>query len=403
MTPSGSHSQPPSPSQPQPISPPSSVLSSTSTSTYSCPSTSTCACKDAHQGRGVKRPVASAKVRQTDTVGGTPAPHGYTQLLDEIKGRVRAAGYRAGLAVNRELVMLYWHIGRRILAAQRREGWGAKVVDRLAEDLGRAFPDMRGFSARNLKYMRALAEAWPKESIVQQLVAQLPWGHNVRLLDYVEDPAEREWYVRAAIEHGWSRNVLVHQIEGELYHRRAKALTNFDRMLPAPESELAGQMLKDPYNLDFLGLSEDVAERELERGLAEHLEKFLLELGAGFAFVGRQYRLQVGGQDYFIDLLFYHLRLHRYVVIELKVEEFKPEFVGKMGFYLAAVDDLLRKPPDEQSVGIILCKSRNRVIVEYALRLADRPMGVATYRLAPQDLRKALPTPAMLRKALSDA
>jgi len=330
-------------------------------------------------------------------------PRSYARLLEEVKARVRVASARAGLAVNRELVLLYWRIGRRILEAQRREGWGSKVIDRLAEDLGRAFPDMRGFSARNLKYMRAFAEAWPKESIVQVALAQITWYHNIALLDKLNEPEHRLWYAQAAIEHGWSRNVLVHQIESDLFHRRARALTNFDRVLPKPESELAGQMLKDPYNLDFLGLSEDVAERELERGLAEHLEKFLLELGAGFAFVGRQYRLEVGGQDYFIDLLFYHLRLRRYVVIELKVEEFKPEFVGKMGFYLAAVDDLLRKPPDEQSVGIILCKSRNRVVVEYALRLADRPMGVATYRLAPQVLRKALPTPAMLRKALAEA
>jgi predicted nuclease of restriction endonuclease-like (RecB) superfamily len=332
------------------------------------------------------------------SVGAVPV--GYDRLLRDIKAEVRVSRVTAAQSVNRELVMLYWFVGRRIMSAQRREGWGAKVIDRLAADLGRAFPDMRGFSPRNLKYMRAFAEAWPKESIVQQAVAQLPWGHNVRILDHVRDPKQRLWYVQAAFEFGWSRNVLVHQIESDLYHRRGKALTNFTRTLPAPQSELAGQVLKDPYNLDFLGLSEDAAERELERGLLEHLEKFLLELGVGFAFVGRQYRLEVGGQEYFIDLLFYHLRLRRYVVIELKVEEFKPEFAGKMGFYLAAVDDMLRKPPDGQSVGIILCKSRNRVVVEYALRYADKPMGVATYRLAPPELRKALPTPEMLRKAV---
>lgn len=329
-----------------------------------------------------------------------PVLRTYAQLLEDIKKRVRVAQVRAGLAVNRELVLLYWHVGRRILQAQRREGWGARVIDRLAQDLSRAFPEMRGFSVRNLKYMRAFAEAWPEEAIVQQAVAQLPWGHNVRILDYVSDPAQRLWYAQAAVQHGWSRNVLVHQIESDLSGRRGKALTNFDRALPAPQSELAEQMLKDPYNLDFLGLSEDVAERELERGLLQHLEKFLLELGVGFAFVGRQYRLKVGSQEYYLDLLFYHLRLHRYVAIELKVEEFKPEFVGKMGFYLAAIDDSLRKPPDEPSVGIILCKERNRVVVEYALRYADKPMGVATYRLAPPALRKDLPTPEMLRKVV---
>ena len=327
-------------------------------------------------------------------------PLSYTRLLADIKERVQKARVKAGLAVNRELVLLYWHIGRRILQVQHRAGWGARVVDRLSEDLGRAFPDTRGFSTRNLKYMRAFADAWPEESIVQQLAAQIPWFHNCVLLDQVREPAQREWYVRATIEHGWSRKVLVHQIESDLYGRKGKALTNFDRTLPAPQSELAGQMLKDPYNLDFLGLSEDMAERDLERSLLAHLEKFLLELGAGFAFVGRQYHLEVGGHDYYIDLLFYHVRLHRYVVIELKTEEFKPEFVGKMGFYLAAVDDSLRKAPDEPSVGIILCKSRDKVVVEYALRYADKPMGVATYRLAPHALRKELPTPEMLRKAL---
>ncbi|MBN2465628.1 DUF1016 family protein [candidate division WOR-3 bacterium] len=329
-------------------------------------------------------------------------PLNYARLLEDIKERVRSARVRAGLAVNRELVLLYWQIGRRILQVQDRAGWGARVIDRLSEDLGRAFPDMRGFSTRNLKYMRAFAEAWPDEAIVQQLAAQIPWFHNCVLLDQVREPTKREWYVRATIEHGWSRNVLVHQIESDLYGRKGKALTNFEQTLPAPQSELAGQVLKDPYNLDFLGLSEDVAERELERSLLAHLERFLLELGVGFAFVGRQYHLAVGGQDYYIDLLFYHLRLHRYVVIELKTEEFKPEFVGKMGFYLAAVDDNLRQKPDEPSVGIILCKSRKQVVVEYALRYADKPMGVATYRLAPQPLRKELPTPEMLRKALTE-
>jgi predicted nuclease of restriction endonuclease-like (RecB) superfamily len=335
------------------------------------------------------------------SLGNAPLPRTYARLLEDIKGRVRAAQVKAGLAVNRELVLVYWHIGHRILQAQRREGWGAKVVDRLAEDLGRAFPQMRGFSVRNLKYMRAFAEAWPDEPIVQQVVAQLPWGHNVRILDYVGDPGQRLWYAQAAVQNGWSRNVLVHQIESDLYGRRGKALTNFDRLLPAPQSELAEQLLKDPYNLDFLGLSDDVVERELERGLLEHLRSFLLELGVGFAFVGSQYHLEVGGRDFYIDLLFYHLRLRRYVVFELKTEEFKPEFAGKMGFYLAAVDDLVRKPPDEPSIGIILCKTRNKFLVEYALRYVSKPMAVATYRTLPLNLRRELPTPGMLRKALA--
>jgi predicted nuclease of restriction endonuclease-like (RecB) superfamily len=297
---------------------------------------------------------------------------------------------------------VYWHIGRRILQAQQREGWGAKVIDRLARDLGRAFPDMRGFSTRNLKYMRAFAEAWPNESIVQAVLAQITWYHNIALLDKLDRPEIRQWYARAAVEHGWSRNVLIHQIESDLHGRRGKAVTNFDRTLPAPQSDLAEQLLKNPYNLDFLGLSDDVAERTLERGLLEHVRAFLLELGVGFAFVGSQYQLKVGGQDFYIDLLFYHLKLRRYVVIELKAEDFKPEFVGKMGFYLAVVDDRLRHPQDEPSLGIILCKSHNKIVVEYALRYAGEPMGVATYRLAPRAMRKSLPTPEMLRRAMRE-
>jgi predicted nuclease of restriction endonuclease-like (RecB) superfamily len=214
-------------------------------------------------------------------------PHDYARLLDDIKDRIRTARVKAELAVNRELVLFHWHVGHRILEVQHREGWGARVVDRLAADLGRAFPDMSGFSSRNLKYMRAFAEAWPDNVIVQQVAAQLPWFHNCVLLDKVSDPVVRKWYARATVEHGWSRNVLVHRIESDLYAGKGKALTNFDRTLPAPQSELPGQMLKDPYHLDFLGLSEDVAERELELSLLSHLERFLLELGVGFAFVGR--------------------------------------------------------------------------------------------------------------------
>jgi predicted nuclease of restriction endonuclease-like (RecB) superfamily len=254
---------------------------------------------------------------------------------------------------------------------------------------------MTGLSARNLKYMRAFAEAYPDPGFVQQVVARLPWGHNVRLLEAVKDPAEREWYARQAIESGWSRNVLAHQIAGGLYRRQGRALTNFARTLPAERSELAQQIVKDPYSFDFLSLGPDVLERDLERGLVEHLRALIMELGKGFAFVGSQYHLEVGDQDYYLDLLFYHLRLRCFVVIELKMEEFKPEFAGKMNFYLSAVDDLLRHPDDGPSVGIILCQSRNEVVVEYALRDTSKPMGVARYRLSPalpDELRRELPT-----------
>jgi len=232
----------------------------------------------------------TAKVRAEEFV-----PCDYARLLEDIKERVRTARVRAGLAVNRELVLLYWHIGHRILQVQHREGWGARVIDRLSLDLGRAFPDMSGFSTRNLRYMRAFAEVWPDQPIVQGALAQITWYHNIALLDKLDQPDLRLWYARATVEYGWSRNVLVHQIESDLYGRKGKALSNFDRALPAPESELADQMLKDPYNLDFLGLSEDAAERKLERSLLEHLERFRLELGAGFA-LRRQLPAVVGRQ-----------------------------------------------------------------------------------------------------------
>jgi predicted nuclease of restriction endonuclease-like (RecB) superfamily len=333
----------------------------------------------------------------------TAVPKGYDKFLTKLKDRIRHTQLRAALSVNRELVLLYWSIGRDILARQKDQGWGAKVIDRLAGDLRKAFPEMSGFSPRNLKYMRAFAEAWPDEAIVQQLVAQIPWGHNVRILDYVETPAEREWYVRQAIENGWSRNVLVHQMESGLYRRQGKALTNFTRTLPAPQSELAQQIIKDPYNFDFLTLSQDAQERELERGLLDHLRDFLLELGVGFAFVGSQYPLQVGGEEFRIDLLFYHLKLRAYVVIDLKMEGFKPEFSGKMNFYLSAVDDFLRHSSDEPSIGIILCKSKNKIVAEYALRDLRKPMGISEYRLTeslPKQLKGSLPSVQQLEAEL---
>jgi predicted nuclease of restriction endonuclease-like (RecB) superfamily len=330
-------------------------------------------------------------------------PEDYEAFLGDVKARIRAAQVKAALSVNRELIVLYWTIGQDILSRQERQGWGAKIVDRLAADLGQAFPGMTGFGSRNLKYMRALAEAYPDREFVQQAVAQLPWGHNVRILDAVKDAAEREWYIRQAVQNGWSRNVLVHQIESGLHKRQGQALTNFSQTLPAPQSELAQQLLKDPYNFDFLTLGPELAERDLERGLIEHVRDFILELGKGFAFIGSQYHLEVGDQDFYLDLLFYHVRLRCYVVIDLKIEDFKPEFAGKMNFYLSAVDDQLRHADDKPSIGLILCKGRNEVIVEYALRDTNKPMGVSHYLLSagqalPNDLLKDLPTAAELSK-----
>ncbi|MGY3404664.1 putative nuclease of restriction endonuclease-like (RecB) superfamily [Bradyrhizobium sp. GM5.1] len=346
-------------------------------------------------GRMIKRPPKSLKVRKGAKPTSEIDTRSYSAFVSDLKRKIAEARHRAGLSVNRELILLYWNIGRDILARQEREGWGAKIIDRLADDLGRAFPEMTGLSARNLKYMRALAEAWPDGGFVQQVVALLPWGHNVRLLDAVKAPKQRAWYARQAMEHGWSRNVLINQIDSDLFARQGSALTNFSRTLPAERSELAKEILKDPYSFDFLSLGPEMLERDLERGLIEHLRSLILELGKGFAFVGSQYHLEVGDQDYYLDLLFYHLRLRCFVVIELKIEDFKPEFAGKMNFYLSAVDDQLRHKDDQPTIGIILCKARNKVIVEYALRDTSKPMGVAQHKLSPAlppQLARDLPT-----------
>ena len=347
--------------------------------------------------RSRKAPVKEGNAHPSKMAADAPSAdaQGYVALVAELKQRIADARLRAALSVNRELVLLYWGIGRDILSRQESEGWGAKVIDRLAIDLGRAFPEMTGLSARNLKYMRAFAEAWPDFQFVQQVVALLPWGHNVRLLDAVKSVPERTWYARQVIENGWSRNVLLHQIESGLFARQGGALTNFARTLPAGQSELAQQILKDPYSFDFLSLGPEMLERDLERGLIEHLRALILELGKGFAFVGSQYHLEVAGQDYYLDLLFYHLRLRCFVVIELKIEDFKPEFAGKMNFYLSAVDDQLRHKDDQPTIGIILCKGRNEVVVEYSLRDTTKPMGVAQYKVSPSlpsRLQRDLPT-----------
>jgi predicted nuclease of restriction endonuclease-like (RecB) superfamily len=333
-------------------------------------------------------------------------PDSYAIFLQELKQRIRESQVRASTSVNRELVLLYWRIGRDILARQERENWGAKVIDRLAADLKKAFPEMKGFSPRNLKYMRAFAEAWPDEEFVQQVAAQIPWFHNCVLLDKLQKQEHRIWYAKAAVQHGWSRNVLVHQVETALHKRAGVAVTNFERTLPLPQSDLAQQITKDPYAFDFLMLGEDVHERELEQGLLAQLRHFLLELGIGFAFVASQYRLDVGDSDFFIDLLFYHLKLRCFVVVDLKAKAFEPEFVGKMNFYLAAVDDLLRHPDDKPSIGLIICKTKDEVVAEYALRNTTTPIGISEYKLSeslPADLKGSLPTIEELESELGRA
>jgi predicted nuclease of restriction endonuclease-like (RecB) superfamily len=439
----------------------------------------------------------------------TQEPAGYGELLEDLKSRIRSAQVRAAVAVNRELIGLYWDIGRAIVERQQREEWGSAVIERLSRDLRAAFPEVQGFSPRNLWRMRALYVAYcdpallpqPAEpastdgrsvilpqavaemheanstaaeieaseaadphsvflaqmlgdigdaaaaagrsvflsqavaeigeqgtadarsvilsqavaelgeaetashhgNALPQLVAELPWGHNVVLLEKVSTTAERLWYAEMAARHGWSRNVLLHQIETGLQTRSGTAVTNFDRTLPAPHSDLARELLKDPYHFEFLQLGAEVLERDVERALLANVRDFLMELGVGFALVGSQYHLEVGGQDYYLDLLFFHVRLRRYVVVELKVGAFQPEDAGKMNFYLAAVDDLVREEGHEPSIGLILCKEHNRVVAEYALRFTGKPIGIAEFRLLgelPATLRGNLPSVEELEKRL---
>ena len=333
----------------------------------------------------------------------TPAPEGYADWLHELKSRIHTAQQRATLAVNRELVLLYWQIGRDILARQAMQGWGAKVIERLAQDLRTAFPDMKGFSRANLMYMRAFAQAWPDETIVQQAVGQLPWGHNLVLLTRLKDTQQRLAYAQSAIEYSWSRNMLDIHIETRLLERSGQAITNFDVSLPKPQSDLARESLKDPYRFDFLGLTEEAQEREIEHALVKHVTEFLLELGAGFAFVGRQVLLDVGGDEFFIDLLFYHLKLRCYVVIELKGGKFKPEHLGQLGFYLTAVDAQIKHPQDGPTIGLLLCKSKNKVVAEYALRDNTQPLGIAEYKLLeslPLELQTSLPSIEQIEREL---
>jgi predicted nuclease of restriction endonuclease-like (RecB) superfamily len=333
-------------------------------------------------------------------------PDSYDTLLQDLKGRIRTAQVKAALAVNQELILLYWQLGREILQRQAQEGWGSQVINRLAQDLKREFPAVKGFSPRNLKYMRAFADAYPEEAIVQQVAAQIPWTHNCVLLDKVKNPQARLWYIQQVRDHGWSRNVMALQIESGLYHRQGEAITNFQTALPQPESDLAVDLLKDPYNFDFLTLGDRFRESELEQALIHHMRDFLLELGVGFAFMGSQYPLAVDGKDYRLDLLFYHTHLHCYVVIDLKLGEFEPEFSGKMNFYVSAVDAYLRRPGDNRTLGIILCRSKQKTTVEIALQDLDKPIGVSTYRLKanlPDTLQGSLPSAQQLQAEMDAA
>ena len=318
----------------------------------------------------------------------------YIEIIETIKGEIRGAQYKAALSVNRELIMLYYHIG---MVINEHKTWGSKFIENLAADIR--------ISVRNLKYMAKFAETYPDESFVQQAVAQIPWGHTTVLLDKFSDDTVRNWYLNKTIENGWSRNVLIHQIESGLYERQALAekISNFENRLASPQSELAVQTMKDPYIFDFIPFSEDMVERDIENALVKDITKLLLELGTGFAFLGNQYHLNVGGDDFYIDLLFYNLNLRCYVVIELKTGEFKPEYAGQLNFYLSAVDGIIKHPEDNPSIGLLLCKSKNDLVAEYALKDMSKPIGVSEYKITsslPENLSKQLPSIEDIQKRI---
>jgi predicted nuclease of restriction endonuclease-like (RecB) superfamily len=333
-------------------------------------------------------------------------PTGYAGTLQDIKDHLRSARVRAVLAANPIVIEAYWHTGKIILQRQSEAAWGAKVIDRLAADLREEFPDMGGLSPRNLLAMKIFAREFPEGPIAQQPVAQLPWGHVLQIMQRLKAPAAREFYIREAVAHGWSRSILEIQIQGQLHLRAGKAVNNFALTMPPAESDMAAQLFKDPYLFDFIGTADPRREAEVEQALMDHVQRFLLELGAGFAFVGRRVHLEVGGDDFYLDLLFYHLRLRRYVVIELKARAFEPGDVGQINLYRAAVDDLLRHPDDQPTIGLLLCRGKNKLVVEYALSGLDQSIAVADWKkqiteTLPAEFQGSLPTIAEIEAELA--
>ncbi len=341
-------------------------------------------------------------------------PADYAEVLEELKAQIRSAQGRALRVVNREMLQLYWTIGRIILERQEASKWGEKVIERLSDDLRSAFPGVRGFARSNLEYMRRFAAAWPSafppqsvggtrgQPFPPQAVGEIPWGHVRELLDQLDSPELREWYAEQDVKHGWSRAVLLNQIKSQLHKRLGAAPNNFADVLPPEDSELLRELVKDPYNFEFAGLSERVSERELEDALVAHVQQLLLEMGTGFAFLGRQFHLEVGGNDFFIDLLFYNTVLHRYVVVELKAEPFVPEFAGKLNFYVQAVGGELATERDDPTLGILICADRNEAVVRYSVKGMTSPIAIARYEL-PRETLDALPTEERLLEVVEVA
>ena len=330
---------------------------------------------------------------------------GYLQVIDEIKKEIKNQRLSIVLKANSSMICMYWNIGNIILKMQNEEGWGTKVIDRISKDIKDAFPDMKGFSPRNIKYMRKFAEEWADFQIVQQVAAQIPWRSNLILLDKLKNPEERIWYANKALEYGWSSNILDLQIQGKLLDRVGKSVNNFEVALPPDDSDMANHIFKDPYLFDFLGTDIPRREVEIEQQLTDHIQKFLLELGQGFAFVGRQVHLEVGGQDFYIDLLFYHLKIRCYVVIELKACDFEPGFVSQLNMYQNVVNDILRHPDDKPTIGLLLVKGKNKTVVEYSLAGYQNPIGVADWqekltKILPEDLQSSLPSIEQIEKEM---
>lgn len=348
------------------------------------------------------------KNNDTNTIISLNLDKEYKAFLNELKDHIRGARLRAALAINQEVIKLYWHIGKQIIERQEKSSWGSKLLESLSKDLQIAFPETHGFSVRNLKYMRQFAQTYPDIEFGQQPVAQLPWGHIILLIHKFKDESVREWYASQAIEQGWSRDSLSVYIRDNLYQRQAISevkASNYKIRLPAPQSHLAQELLKQPYNFDFLGLHDEAHEREIEYAATKHITNFLLELGKGFAFVGRQVPITLNDNVYFLDMLFYHLKLHAYIVAEFKATKFKPEHAGQLNFYLNLVDDYYKAPQDNQSIGLLLCKTRDKFEAEYALKGINKPIGISEYQLTraiPDNLKSNLPTIEEIESELND-
>ncbi len=326
----------------------------------------------------------------------------YLSIIENIKTEIGNAKFKTAVSINRELIILYYNIG---LIINENKTWGNKFIENLSRDIKLAFPNSTGYSVRNLKYMSKFASEYPDREFVQTLSAQIPWSHNCVIMDKIKDTDARTWYINKTIENSWSHSVLIHQIESGLYKRQAIAekISNFENRLPAPQSELAIQTMKDPYIFDFIPFKEDMVERDIENALIKEITALLLELGTGFAFLGNQYHLNVGGDDFYIDLLFYNINLRSYVVIELKTGDFKPEYAGQLNFYLSAVDEILKKDTDNPSIGLLLCKSKNNLVAEYSLRDMSKPIGISEYRITnslPEELEKQLPSVEDIQKRI---